>query len=413
MISMDAVREAIAEVAKGAVARELERRLPFDEIDLLARSGIGALRVPVELGGLGLSIPTLLDTVVDLAAADSNIAQILRGHFAYVEILRCAPASEARDRWLRRFAAGDIVGSAASENDTNKVGDINTQVRESADGWVVDGKKFYSTGSLYADWVHVSAESDGRRVMLLVDARGEGVTRVDDWNGVGQRLTGSGTTTLEGVHVESDTMQPFGAGGPDYLQAFYQLYHVATVAGVCVRAADDVTSYVRGRSRSFLNANAPRPGDDPQVLEVVGRVASAAYALRAIVTVAAAEVGAAADALADAGSTDAARALADDAELAAFTAQVASSDLALDVTARIFEVGGGTMVTRDLALDRHWRNVRTLLSHNPVIYKARMVGESRVHERGPNAIWDLLASASNSPSAQGASTLGSHSGATR
>ena len=34
-------------------------------------------------------------------------------------------------------------------------------------------------------------------------------------------------------------------------------------------------------------------------------------------------------------------------------------------------------------LDRHWRNARTLASHNPVIYKPRVVGDFRVNGTAP------------------------------
>ena len=40
----------------------------------------------------------------------------------------------------------------------------------------------------------------------------------------------------------------------------------------------------------------------------------------------------------------------------------------------LFDVGGGQAVRQSSHLDRHWRNIRTLASHNPRTYKARAVG---------------------------------------
>ena len=66
-------------IAAGAVDRERNRTLPFDEIRLLKDAGFGALRVPVEFGGLGATLRQTFDLLIGLAAADSNLTQALRG----------------------------------------------------------------------------------------------------------------------------------------------------------------------------------------------------------------------------------------------------------------------------------------------------------------------------------------------
>jgi hypothetical protein len=40
----------------------------------------------------------------------------------------------------------------------------------------------------------------------------------------------------------------------------------------------------------------------------------------------------------------------------------------------LFGVGGASAVAERFRLDRHWRNAHTLASHNPVIYRDRLVG---------------------------------------
>ena len=46
---------------------------------------------------------------------------------------------------------------------------------------------------------------------------------------------------------------------------------------------------------------------------------------------------------------------------------------------RLFEVGGASAVGIGVALDRHWRNVRTIASHNPTLQRTRALGQ-----------WELL-----------------------
>jgi len=46
---------------------------------------------------------------------------------------------------------------------------------------------------------------------------------------------------------------------------------------------------------------------------------------------------------------------------------------------RLFDLGGGSTTSRELNFDRHWRNIRTVLSHNPLLHKARVVGDYLVN----------------------------------
>lgn len=87
---------------------------------------------------------------------------------------------------------------------------------------------------------------------------------------------------------------------------------------------------------------------------------------------------AAADALAAsteailAGEPDDGRAL--QASLRAAKAKVVVDEIAQRAASIVFDVGGATAVRQSAQLDRHWRNIRTLASHNPSTYKAKWIG---------------------------------------
>lgn len=124
-----------------------------------------------------------------------------------------------------------------------------------------------------------------------------------------------------------------------------------------------------------------QPQLDPQVQQVVGRLQSSAFAATAT-TLAAVDVldrahraeltGTATDELYDA------------ADVAAFTAQTAVVELVLGLTTELFEVGGASAVTDRFRLDRHWRNARTLASHNPAIYRQTIVGDHVLNGTSPS-----------------------------
>src|ERR1700729_3377079 len=75
----------IADIASSAAVREREHRLPHEEIARLKALGFGALRLPSNEGGQGLSLSALLVVARDIAAADSNIAHAFRNHLWQVE----------------------------------------------------------------------------------------------------------------------------------------------------------------------------------------------------------------------------------------------------------------------------------------------------------------------------------------
>ncbi len=194
-------------IAAGASEREREHRLPTAEIRELAAAGFGALRVPVAFGGAGATLPQLFRLLTELAAADSNIPQALRGHFALVED-RLVARSGPRDVWLERFGRGEIAGNSWTEVGSVQIGDVVTKVTpDPAGGFRITGQKYYSTGSIFADWIDTYAErtDTGERVIAIVDAHQDGVTHTDDWNGFGQQTTGSGTSTFRDARVGART----------------------------------------------------------------------------------------------------------------------------------------------------------------------------------------------------------------
>lgn len=226
-------RSIFERIAATALEREHQRRLPHEEIDWLKQAGFGAVRVPRKYGGDGVSLPQLFELLIELSAADSNITQALRGHFAFVEDRLNQHATTDQSAWFARFVSGETAGNAWTEVGEVKVGDVNTRVQETPNGLVVNGEKFYTTGSIYADWLDVYAgrHSDDEPVIALVNRHQPGVTISDDWDGFGQRTTGSGTTVFENAAVDAENITVF-TDRFRYQTAFYQLVHLATLAGI-------------------------------------------------------------------------------------------------------------------------------------------------------------------------------------
>ncbi|MDH6166835.1 alkylation response protein AidB-like acyl-CoA dehydrogenase [Variovorax boronicumulans] len=382
-------RPVFKRIAETALERERNRVLPFEPITWLKQAGFGAVRVPVEHGGGGASIPQLFQLLIELAEADSNVPQALRGHFAFVEDRLNAPPGEARDVWLRRFVKGELVGNAWSEVGAVAIGDVGTRISQKDGRWVANGRKFYSTGSIFADWVDLYARraDNDADVTAAVSTHQPGVVQHDDWDGFGQRTTGSGTSVYENAHIDEENVFPFETRFK-YQTAFYQLFHLATLAGIGRAIERDVGHEVRNRQRIYSNGNAQHVSQDAQILQVAGQISALAYAAEATALRATLPAQRAYEARLH-GDEAAERQANIDAEIESAQGQIVVSELVLRAGSDLFNALGASAASTSKALDRHWRNARTVSSHNPIVYKARIVGDWSVNGTEPPYVWQI------------------------
>ena len=381
-----------ARIAEHAVQREQHRELAHEPVRWLAEAGFGALRVPVADGGLGASVEQLFDLLIALGEADSNLPQILRAHFGFIERLFAEVDPALHAPWLRRAADGVIYGNATTELGEGALGTLQTRLYREGDAWFLDGDKYYSTGTLYADWVGVAAQREGadgqtERVLVQVPTNAPGVERFDDWRGFGQRLSASGTTRFRNVRVEAEQVLPNARAAPTPMTAFFQLVHLATLAGIARAIERDTVDFVQRRKRIYSNGSGTAPRHDPLVQQVVGQLAATAFVAVSAVQAVARGLGDV-DRLRRAGQP-VPDSLLIDVELRMAKTQAGIVEPVLAAAARLFDVGGASALHEDLRLDRHWRNARTLASHNPTIYKARAVGDHAINGREPTFYWSV------------------------
>ncbi|MGW0180814.1 SfnB family sulfur acquisition oxidoreductase [Nocardia sp. NPDC003345] len=375
-----------AEFAGGAARRDAERELPFAEIGQLTASGLLAVTVPAELGGADLPPSEVAEVVRALAVADPNIAQIPHSHFVYVNLLKLAGTEQQRRRYLTAVLDGAQIANAQSERGGATVAEIATTLApiEAAQRFRIDGTKYYCTGSLFADTLAVLTRLDdpgGRsglpagQYVAFLPANAPGVRIVDDWNGLGQRTTGSGTVIFEGVAVERDQLVPRTAAvdAPTAYGASAQLLHAAIDAGIARGALTAAAGFVRDKSRPWFEAGVSRAIDDPLVIQRFGELA---------VTLAAAESTLTAAGLAvDVAVGDPGRVA--EASIAVATAKVLADRAANEISAALFEVSGTRSAAADLNLAHFWRNARTHTLHDPVRWKYQHIGRTLLHGTPP------------------------------
>ncbi|MCF1479556.1 acyl-CoA dehydrogenase family protein [Agrobacterium vitis] len=374
-------RPVFAEIAEGSRQRDATRTLPRDEVARLKALKFGALLLPKDKGGLGATPLELLALLVELAEADSNVAQIFRAHFGLLGQLLDEPSNPWTRRCIDIIGSGEIISAAATEVGNAALGKFSTSIMQTNEGHRLNGQKFHTTGALFSEWMTVSGLNNADEpIMALIKTTAPGTSIVDDWNGFGQRLTASGTAVFDQVLLDDNDIAPSASRWP-FLTAFAQLAHLATLVGIGRAASSAIAGYVRSRKRTYSHAAASIASDDPQVLQLVGKVFANAHGGNLIVL-------SAADAYHRAiaeGSKD--RTEIGKLEVQIYQAQVVVHQLILDATTVLFDGLGASALSNELGLDRYWRNARAISSHNPVIYKERQIGDFAVNGSLPPDLW--------------------------
>ncbi|MFE0748170.1 acyl-CoA dehydrogenase family protein [Gordonia sp. NPDC058843] len=369
-------------IAAGNVDRERRREFAHDQVSWLKAAGLGRIRIPVEKGGLGASLEQTFAILAALAEADANVAHVWRNHLAFVEDRLNAPQSAANDRWLDRFLAGEFVGGGWTEAGNGTLAAMATTIRPDGDDYRVTGAKFYATGSLFADWLDVIGRTDdGALLTALVRRDHPGVELVDDWTGFGQQTTASGSANYIDVPADDGDVFPV-AERFVYQGHFYQVAILAVLTGIIRAALRDGVTALRARGRNYPQGLDPVPASDPQLLQVIGSVSAHGFAAEAALRQTARELDRLALAHA-AGDADERALRVRTSQVATDQAQLVIIDAALDATTTVFDALGASGVSTTTLLDRHWRNARTLASHNPRVYKARILGDWLVNGTDP------------------------------
>ncbi|WP_395307221.1 SfnB family sulfur acquisition oxidoreductase [Mycobacterium sp. AMU20-3851] len=364
--------------AADAAARDAARELPHEQVCALKESGLLALSVPVEHGGVDAPAAVLAEVFRLIAHGDPSLGQIPHSHFTFLEALRLQATAEQQAFFYQKVLGGALFANAQSERGPHPI-DVDTTTltpTESGDH-VLTGRKFYSTGALFADWIVVRASvpdhpgetptSSTPKALAYISADAEGVTVVDDWDGMGQRTTASGTVTLESVRVPAAQVVAFTPifKRPTVYGARAQLLHAALDVGIATAALDEGVRQA-GKARPHFEAAVDSSAEDPTVINLAGELTVTVRGAQALLAEAARAVDAA---QADLNADSAAQ-----ASIAVAVAKVAATRACLEASSTLFELGGTRSASGAANLSRYWRDARTHTLHDPTRWKVQHIG---------------------------------------
>ncbi|WP_227610868.1 MULTISPECIES: SfnB family sulfur acquisition oxidoreductase [unclassified Acinetobacter] len=364
------VAQALAQQFKAqSIERDAQRILPFDEIEAFSQSGLWAITVPKRYGGAEVSSLTVAKIIALFSGVDGSIGQIPQNHFYALEVLRNTGTEQQQKRLYQEVLNGARFGNALAEFKPK-----NASLKQTAlipfeeNGYLINGEKFYCTGSLFAHRIPtLVVNAEGREYLAFVQRKSEGLSLIDNWTGFGQRVTGSGSVRFHQVYVASEDVIPFDTAfaQPTLVGPFAQIMHAAIEVGIARAAFEETLNRVH-QARPWIDSNVETAAQDPLTIFEIGRIAADVRASEVLLKQAAKSIDAAklhttAETIAKA-SIDVAKVRAH------------SSETALKASSKLIELAGSRGSQAEDGLDRYWRNARVHTLHDAARWKYYFIG---------------------------------------
>ena len=351
--------------------RDQNRILPTEQINQFSQKGLGGIRIPKQYGGAFVSNKTLAHVFRILTKADANVGQIPQNQFGLLNFINITGSDAQKQFIYTEILAGKRIANGGPEKNSKDTKSIQTKLTLENGQYFLNGEKFYSTGTSFADWLAIRAlHPEGYTVLVIIDRHAEGVEVINDWNGFGQRTTASGTVKLHNIVVDSALFfdERIIADNPNVRGAYSQLLQVAIDVGIAEAAFDDTLSSIR-KARPIIDAGVEKASEEHYTLQEVGKLNILLDAAILLLDDAA-EYLDELDQIAAISAEQAAH-----ASILVAEAKIYANDAALHISEKLLELGGSRASLSQHNLDQHWRNARVHTLHDPVRWKFHAIGD--------------------------------------
>jgi len=368
------------EFAKTAIERDKKGGTAIVERDLIRKSGLLALLISKDLGGLGENWKTIFQIIRELAKVDGSMAHLFGYHFLCISTVHLFGSPQQKEKYYQESAENNwFWGNAFNPLDENLI------IEQEGAKWRLNGKKTFCSGANDSDRLLISAKRPGetRPVIAVIPTKRTGIVINDDWDGFGQRQTDSGSVIFNDVLLEADEVLNNYEQHPEGLFPTLRTHVAQTILvhvllGVAEGGFEEAKKYTKNVSRPWLNSGVEKATNDPYTIRQYGDLFVQLKASEALARNAA-------DALQDAWNKEWSLTELERAKcgITIATAKVSAAKTALEVTNRMFEVMGARATSAQYGFDRFWRNVRTHTLHDPIEYKIRDIGNWVLNDQAP------------------------------
>lgn len=368
---LDRAQQLAETLAQTAVERDRQGGHAALERQLIRDSGLLSLSIPKRFGGPGTRWTEILHTVAILAEADSALAHIYAFHHMQHASVQFWGTEAQQQRLLgESLRLNQFWGNTLNPLDHRAI------VTEQADGsYLLSGDKAFCSGALGSDRLIISGWHEPTQSLLVanVPTSREGILIRDDWDGIGQRQTDSGTAQFHNLRIEADeVLTPLGyvhAPFATLRTCMVQLVMAILFASLGRAALNTSKEFLQQQAKPWFASGVPSAVDDPYIQQRFAKLWLRLKPAQLLIDEAIAQFEAA-FAKGSALSAEERGAVA----IAAAEAKVLAHQAGLEASSQMFDLMGARAAQAQFGFDRFWRNARTHTLHDPVDYKVRDIG---------------------------------------
>lgn len=325
-------------------------RFPEESIAALAREGFFGLCVAKEFGGSGCGPRVFAAVTEELAQGCSSTAMIFVMHVAATQAIASSRTLKRKEEVLRQIAAGKHLTTLAfSERGSRSQfwAPVSTLTQRPG-GFAAAAQKSWVTSARHADSYVASSQKPGaaspmEAALYLMDRKNPGVRVEGNFDGLGLRGNDSAAVIFDGAHVpEGDLLTLLGEGGATMHFVVLPWFAVGTaaMANGLARAATSATAEHLKRTSFAHTGSALR--DLPTLRARLAEMNLRTEQARSLLASALGWIESPSDAT----------------ELFVLQTRLASIEAAADVTDLAMKACGGAAFSRQLPIERMFRDAR-------------------------------------------------------
>ena len=353
-MTRDEILAAAAELSSGFAERAAEAdrtgTLPKADIEAFKASGLAALSVPQSYGGLGADSGLATEVLLTLAQGSTSTALVatmqvnLFGHS-----LETGAWGEHTETFCQRALNGELFNAAASEpqlGSPSRGGLPETYAERRGSALVLNGHKTWVTGGERLDHLLVRARVEDEAKTVWCPNHLPGVRWEQTWGGgLSLRASGSNDVFFENVELPASHLLD---DGPNAVNVWFPLLIGATYLGTAFAARDAAIHYAQTRVPTALG----KPiATLPTIQRQLGDLEVKLMVARSLLL-------------------ETAHTWDGHGDREAFYPRVVAAkyvavETALSVTEAALRLAGGSSLSPELPLERHFRDVRAGLMHPP------------------------------------------------
>jgi alkylation response protein AidB-like acyl-CoA dehydrogenase len=351
----DLARQLAADFATRTDEADRQAKLPAEDVRALKQSGYLGVSIPQEYGGMGLSLRECVAAQLELAQGSASSAMVagMQIHL-FGNVRENRPWPEATfERLCRAAVKGGLFNTAASEpalGSPSRGAFFQTQAEHRQDGWVINGHKTWTTGGRYLTHMLVRLSLGDEPGVIVVPADTPGVEWAETWgeSSLSLRASDSHDVYFKNVIVPDENLVERGSREARMPNAWFPMIMAAVYLGAAIAARDAVIKFALERVPTALG----KPiATLPKIQRQIGEIDLALQAARALMFEVAGEW------TGDERSKDLFPRIA--------AAKHMATETANQVTDKALQIAGGSSLTRDLPLERYFRDTRAGLMQPP------------------------------------------------